>query len=76
MFRWQNADVAAVLAFVLEEDDAVNLGEERVVLPAANIEAGLVTCAPLADQNRSGADQFAAETLYAEPLPGRVAAVY
>ena len=61
-------DEAAVLALVLEADDAVDFGEESVVLAAADIGAGLERGSALADDDASTKDGLAAEDFDAEPL--------
>src|SRR5882672_12024314 len=50
--------------------------EQRVVLPAAHIEAGFVTRATLGNQDRTRVNQLAAESLHSQPLTLRVATVY
>ena len=72
----QYTDVAAVLALVLKQHDAIDEREQRVVLTAAYIYAGLVARASLANQDRTRVDHLAAESLHAEPLSLRVAAIY
>src|SRR5579862_1024064 len=76
LLRRQDADVAPILAFVLEKHDAVNQGEERIVFAAGDVYSWLVTRAALTDQNCSRMDHLAAESLHAEPLSLRIAAVY
>jgi hypothetical protein len=49
--------------------------EERIVLAFADVFAGLVLGATLANQDRARIHQLATETLYAEPLTVRIAAV-
>src|SRR5689334_11633950 len=73
--RFDDADALAVLAEVFETDCARNLGKERVVLSLANIGAGMDVSAALADDDRTGGDVLAGETLHAQPLAVRVAAV-
>ena len=67
-FDGEDADEAAHAAFVFEVDDAGDESEESVIFAAADVEAGLVTGAALADENRAGVDELAAEALDAEPL--------
>jgi len=76
LFRWKHADEAPILALVLEKHDAVDEGKEGVVLSTADVQAGLVPRAALADQDRSRVDELAAKPLYAQSLAGRIAAVY
>ena len=68
-------DEAAMLATVLEADHAVDLGEQGVVLAAANVDAGLKRGATLANQDGAASDDLAAEALHAEALSVRVATV-
>ena len=49
-------------------DDAVTEGKERVVTPTTDIHAGCKTCAPLADDDASGGDNFAAESFHSKSL--------
>src|SRR5271155_4879983 len=72
-FRREDADELAVRALVFEAHDASNGGEEAIVFGAADILAGLVARAALANQNAASAYQLAAETLDAEPLSVRIA---
>src|ERR1700730_2722937 len=76
LLRGEDADVAAVLALVLKQHDAIYEREQRVILAAAHIEARFVACAALANQDRTRVDQLAAEAFHAQPLPLRVTAVY
>jgi hypothetical protein len=66
--RGVDIDEAAVLALVLEADNAVDFGEECVVLAAADIGAGLERGSALADDDASTKDGLAAEDFDAEPL--------
>ena len=63
-----DVDEAAVLAAVLEADHAADLGEEGVVLAAADVGAGLERGAALTDDDAAAEDGLAAEYLDAEPL--------
>jgi hypothetical protein len=65
---WLDADEAAVPASVRKFHDAGDESEERVVLPLANVFAGLVARAALAHKNRACVDELPAEALYAQPL--------
>ena len=62
-------------ALVLEPHDAIDESEQAVVLGAADVLAGLVASAALADQNAAAGDDLSAETLDAEPLSVGVASV-
>ena len=57
-----------MLALVLEADDAVDFGEEGVVLAAAYVGAGLERGAALTDDDASTEDRLPTEDLDAEPL--------
>src|SRR5207244_11482099 len=70
----EDADVARVAA-ALEANDTVDLGEERVVGAAADVEAGLEPRAALADEDAAAADELSSEPLDAEHLRIGVAAV-
>jgi len=70
-----DVDEAALLAFVLKLNDAGDLGVESVVRAAADVEAGLVRCATLADENAAARDGFSVAALDAEALCVRVASV-
>src|SRR5690606_9163302 len=59
----------------LEADHAVDQREQRVVLPAAPVLDRMELGSPLPDQDVAGQDELPAETLHAEPLRVRVAAV-
>ena len=69
LFLRQDADVAPVLALVLEKHDAINQGEQGIVLATRDVHAGFMLGASLADQNCSRMNQLAAEPLHAQPLP-------
>ena len=67
-FGGDDVDEAALLALVLVLHDAGDLGVEGVVGAAAYVEAGLVGCAALADEDAAAGDGFAVAALDAEPL--------
>jgi hypothetical protein len=67
-FRRVNIDEAAVLATILEANDAVHLGEEGVILAATDVGAGLERCATLTNDNAAAEDSLAAEYLDSEPF--------
>ena len=67
-FGGVDVDEAAVLALVLEADDAVDLGEEGVVFAAAYVGAGLERGPALTDDDAATEDGLAAEYFDAEPL--------
>jgi len=75
LFFGSDADVAARLAFVFEEDEAGDQGKEGVVLRARDILAGLVTRAALADEDGAAIDELATKALDAEPLPVGITSV-
>src|SRR6476469_3935848 len=68
-------DELAAPPTVLELDDAVDLGEERVVLAQTDVLAGVELRAALADDDRAPRDRLAAERLHAQVLGVGVAAV-
>ena len=63
-----DVDEAAVLTTILEANHAADLGEEGVVLAAADVRAGLQRCATLTDDDAATEDSLAAENLNAESL--------
>src|SRR5258708_37616115 len=63
-----HADEASTAAAVFKLDVPGDQREERVVLALADVFAGLVFGAALANQNRACVDQLAAEALYSQPL--------
>jgi hypothetical protein len=65
---WVDVDEAAVLALVLEANDAIDLGEEGVVFAAAYVGSGFERGAALTDNDASTEDGLTAEDLDAEPL--------
>src|SRR5579859_2601841 len=70
-----NQDVTAGASLVDELDGAGNLGEERVILAAANVGAGLNAGAALADDDGAAGDKLAAESFYAKALRVGVAPI-
>ena len=70
------ADEFAHATAIAKLDNARYLGEERVVLTAADILAGFVAGASLTDQDGAAGHQLAAERLHAEPLCIRIATVF
>src|SRR5580693_6767007 len=74
-FRREYADELAVRALIFEAHYAGDGGEKAIVLRSADVPAGLVTGAALANQNAAAGDQLAAETLDAQPLSVRIASV-
>src|SRR5262245_40405045 len=75
LFHRQDADDAAVRAVVLELHASGDLGEDRVVLAEAGVEARAEAAPPLADDDRAAGDEVAVVGLDAEALRVRVAAV-
>ena len=67
-FRRIDVDEAAVLATILETNHAADLGEEGVVLAAADVRAGLQRCATLTNDDAATEDSLAAEYLNAKSL--------
>src|ERR1051325_3594971 len=70
-----DADELALPPLVLELHDAVNEREERVVLAATDVLAGLPLRPALAREDVAAQDLLAAELLQAEPLRVGVAPV-
>src|SRR5262245_59918922 len=68
-------DRAAQASLVMETHHARDLGEKRVVLAAADVDAGKELGPALAHEDRPAGDILAAERLQAEALGVRVAAV-
>ena len=66
---------AAVLAVILEPHLAVDLREQRVVLAAAHVQAGLEPPSALPDEDGAARHDVAVVALDAEPLGIAVAAV-
>src|SRR5690242_6664305 len=62
----RDGDEAAALTLVDELDDAVDLGEERVVAADADVHARVELRAALADENRATGHELAGEALDAE----------
>ena len=73
LFGREDRDEPAPRAVVLELHRAGDLGKQRVVLAEADVEAGLVLAAALADEDRPAGDEVAVGPLDAEPLRVRVA---
>src|SRR5260370_27687442 len=75
LLGWLNANKAAVTAFVFELHETGHEREQRVVLALTDVFSRLVLGAALAHQNRARIDELPAETLHAQPLTVRIAAV-
>src|SRR4030095_1143714 len=73
--RGSDADEAPAASAVFKLDVSSDQREQRVVLALAYIVASLMLGASLANQDGAGINQLAAETLYAQPLAVRIAAV-
>jgi hypothetical protein len=71
----QHADEAAAASLILEQHNAIDRGEQSVVFAAADVPAGLVARAALADQDGARVDHFAAESLDPEALALRIASI-
>jgi hypothetical protein len=67
-FRRIDDDEAAMLATILEADNARNLRKEGVILATADVQARLQRCAALTNDDAAAQDCLAAEYLYTEPL--------
>src|SRR6188508_521623 len=63
-----DADDTALGAVVFELDRAGDLGEQRVVLAAPDVEAGIEAAAALADEDGAAGHDVAVEPLDAEAL--------
>jgi hypothetical protein len=63
-----DVDEATLLAAIAEANHAGDLGEEGVVLAAADVFAGLERGSTLANDDAAAEDGLAAEYLNAEPL--------
>src|SRR5687768_680936 len=72
---WQDVHELPAAPPVLELHDAVHLGEEGVILAAADVLAGEEDGTALAHDDRAARDALAAEGLDAQVLRVRVAAV-
>ena len=70
-----DADEFTFAAFIFELNEAFDQGEERVVLAAADVVAGLPFGSTLACKDIAAEDLLAAEFLKPKPLCIRVAAV-
>ena len=63
-----DVDEAALLALVLELYNAGDFGVEGVVGTATDVEAGLVRCAALTDEDGAAGDGFSIAALNAKSL--------
>src|SRR3989304_1847250 len=70
-----DAHLVALLVLVLERDQAVRHGEQRVVRSAAQVLAWMELGPALPHQNVAGADELPAKPLHAQELRVRIAAV-
>lgn len=70
-----DADDVLCLAVLLVLNDAVDLGEKRIIAPDANVDTGTEPGSPLTDEDTSGADALAAVSFDAEVLRVAVATV-
>src|SRR5688500_4723806 len=70
-----DADDAAVSAVVLELHASGDLGEDRVVLAEARVQAGAKPPTALAHDDRAAGDEVAVVRLHAETLRVGIAAV-
>src|SRR6478672_3723124 len=75
LFERLDADDAAARAVVLELHAPGGLGEDRVVLAEAGVQARLKTAAALADNDGAAGDDVAVVRLDAEPLRVGIAPV-
>ena len=63
-----DVDEAAMLALILKAHDAVDLGEQSVVLAATDVGSGLERCAALPHDDAATKNRLTAEDLDSEPL--------
>lgn len=75
LLRRMDTDEPPVPASVFELHHAGDQREQRVVAASPDILSGLMLRAALPDQNRARIDKLPTETLYAQPLSMRIAAV-
>src|SRR5207249_4276252 len=73
--RRENADELPHPAAILEPDNPVDEGEQRVVAPQPDVVARLEACPPLADQDGASGDELAAIALDSQSLGVAVATV-
>lgn len=71
----ENRNLLAVLAHAIELNAPRDEGEQRVIAADADVVARVHRGAPLADDDRPGGDELAAELLDAQPLALAVASV-
>lgn len=74
-FRREDADEAAFSAFILEQHDTGNAREERVVLAAADVSAGLERRTALAHEDAAARNKLSREALDAQALTVGIASV-
>ena len=70
-----DADFFSMLAYVLERDDAIHEGEERIVFAFSHVVARMDSGAALAYNNRTGANLLTAKGFDAQTLALAVATV-
>src|SRR5258708_27861806 len=75
LLQRQNADHAPACPVIFEPDAAIDLGENRVVLAEARVEAGAEPAASLPDDDGAAGHDVAVVRLDAEALRVRVAPV-
>ena len=63
-----NERKASLVAAIAELHGAADLGEERIVLADADIQARLDRCSTLTHDNRAAGDYLAAKRFHAQPL--------
>jgi hypothetical protein len=66
---WINTYPLFRLSHSLKLHRTVNQGEERIIVPSTDVQAGMDLCTMLADENRSGTNNFTAVPFHAQPLP-------
>jgi len=75
-FGWFHMYKPAHAAAIDKPNDAVNFGEERVVLAAPDVLARLQAGSALTDNDRSAGDQLSSECFYSKALRIGVAAIF
>src|SRR4051812_22242219 len=75
LFYREDADFPAARTMIFEPHASVDLGEDRVVLAQAGVQAGQETPPALADDDRSARDNVAVMALDAKPLRIAIASV-
>jgi hypothetical protein len=75
LLNWKHNDPFSLFVFSFVTDSAIDQCEKRKIAAHSNVLSRVNACAELTYQNISGAHGFAAENLYAAPLPLAIASV-